>query len=224
MELYYVMSIIDRDRTDDFAKICGDLDLSFVLVNLGLGTATSEHLSLHDLEPSEKAIIGAVTTHENMKQLMKTAKRRLFIDIPGNGIMMAIPLKSVCGGKSLAYLTAGQTVGGANSNMKEYENELIVVVLNEGFSDKVMDAARSAGATGGTLLHAKGTGKTKTEKFYGVSLAEERDLVYILASASQKGQIMQAINSECGMETEVGALCFSVPVSDVAGVRKIDEE
>lgn len=224
MELYYVMSIVDRSISDQLIKICQELKLSVVVSNLGHGTATSEHLSLHDLEPIEKAVVGVVTTAESMKKLIKTAKIRLFIDVPGNGIMMAVPLKSVCGGKTLAYLTEGQTVGGENVHMMNFENELIIVVMNEGFSDRVMDAARGAGATGGTLLHAKGTGRKKAEKFYGVSLAEERDMVYILADAKKKSDIMKAINAECGMETEVGAICFSVPVSEVAGIRKLDEE
>ena len=60
-----------------------------------------------------------------------------------------------------------------------FDYELIVVILNEGHSDMVMDAARSAGAGGGTVLHAKGTGAIGTEKFFGVTLANEKDVIYI---------------------------------------------
>lgn len=224
MELYYVMSIVDRNVSETLIEIHKELKLSLVLVRLGYGSATSEHLSLHDLEPSEKAIVTAVTTADSMKQLMKAAKRQMFIDIPGNGIMMAMPLKSVCGGKNLAYLTEGQTVGGSPKGMMNFENELIIVILKEGFSDRVMDAARSAGATGGTLLHAKGTGKKKNENFYGISLAEEKDVLYILAPSSKKGEIMKKINAECGPQTSIGSICISLPVSEVAGIRKFEEE
>ena len=106
----------------------------------------------------------------------------------------------------------------------QFEHELIIVILNEGYSDMVMDAARSAGAAGGTVLHAKGTGKTKTEKFFGVSLAEEKDMIYIVSAAGKKSDIMRAINKNAGPETKAGAICFSLPVSEVAGLRKFDEE
>ena len=177
MELYYVLSIVDRNRAKEMQEIYENLQLSVVLTLLGKGTATSEHLSLYDLSETEKAILGTVASEPSVKQLIRTAKRKLFIDIPGNGVMMVIPIKSIGGGKSLAYLADGQTLGGGTPDMN-FENELIVVILNEGYSDMVMDSAREAGATGGTVLHAKGTGRTKSEKFFGVSLAEEKDMIH----------------------------------------------
>lgn len=105
-----------------------------------------------------------------------------------------------------------------------FDYELIVVILNEGYSDMVMDAARSAGAGGGTILHAKGTGAIGTEKFFGVSLANEKDVIYIVAGGREKAAIMNAINQDAGPATKAGAISFSLPVSDVAGLRRLDEE
>ena len=105
-----------------------------------------------------------------------------------------------------------------------FEHELIVVILNEGHSDMVMDAARGAGAGGGTVLHAKGTGGIGTEKFFGVSLADEKDVIYIVASGKEKAAIMNAINKEAGPSTKAGAISFSLPVSDVAGLRRLYDE
>lgn len=222
MELYYVMSIVDRENAPVMRELHDELGLPLVLVNLGKGTATSEHLLLYDLHQSEKAVFGTVAAGPAMRKLMTRAKLKLYIDIPGNGIMLAIPLKSVSGGKTLAYLTQGQTPKGGTPAM-QFDHELIVVILNEGFSDTVMDAARSAGATGGTVLHAKGTGREGAEKFYGVSLAEEKDMIYILAPSAKKAQIMQQINRNCGHDSPAGAICFSLPVSEVAGLRLAPE-
>lgn len=61
---------------------------------LGNGTATSEHLSLYGLEATEKALVASVACGDMTRQLIKSAKRRLFIDIPGNGIMLAVPIKA----------------------------------------------------------------------------------------------------------------------------------
>jgi len=223
MELYYVLGIIDRDRAKELQEICRELQLSIVVTKLGKGTATSEQLNLYDLQQTKKAIVGTIVTGTSMKQLMKAAKKKMFIDIPGNGIMMAIPIKSVNGGKNLAYFTDGQELGGAVPEM-DFKYELIVVILNEGFADMVMDAARSASATGGTILHAKGTGGKMAKKFFGVSLAEEKDMIYILATSGKKSEIMKEINHKCGTDTQAGAISFSLPVSEVTGLRRLDEE
>lgn len=70
--------------------------------------------------------------------------------------------------------------------MKDTLHELIVVILNQGYVDLVMDAARDAGAYGGTVIHAKGTGMEQAEKFMGVSLAAEKEMIFIVAKKSRK--------------------------------------
>ena len=199
---------------------CG---LHMTLTHLGKGTATTEHLSIYGLQATEKAIITAVADPDSTKQLIKAAKRKMFMDIPGNGIMMSIPIKSVGGGKTLAYLTDNKAPGGASPDMT-FNHELIIVILNEGYSDQVMDAARSAGAAGGTVLHAKGTGAVRAEKFFGVSLADEKDLIYIVARSSEKAQIMRSISENAGTATKAGAICFSLPISSVVGLRMLEDD
>ena len=122
----------------------------------------------------------------------------------------------------MAYLTGNKTPAGGAPDL-HFEHELIIAVLNEGYSDAVMDAARTAGAVGGTVLHARGTGTRQAEKFFGVSLAEEKDILYIVATAEQKAAIMTAINKTSGAGTKAGAICFSLPVSQVIGLRKMDD-
>lgn len=222
MEIYYVFAIVDRSRTAQLQALCDELQLSVALSKPARGTATSEQLSLHDLRPTEKTVVSTVATGPSMRRLLRAAKRNMFIDIPGNGIMAAVPMKSISGKKSLAYCTDGQDMEGVKPDM-EFKYELIVVILNEGCGDAVMDAARSAGATGGTIFHAKGTGQQRAQPFFGVSLAEEKDMIYILASTGKKSGIMRAISSQCGPGTQAGAICFSLPVSEVAGIRRLDD-
>ncbi len=221
MELYYLITITDRENAEDVSNVYAQADVSLVLTKLGRGTATGEHLSNYGLDATEKAVISTVSTAEQMRQIFKASKRRLRIDIPGNGVMMAVPLKSVAGGRTLQYLAETAELGGKPA--MEFAHELIMVILNEGYSDAVMDAARSAGAGGGTVLHAKGTGKTRSESFFGVRLADEKDVVYIVAHADEKAGIMQAIHEKAGPATKAGAICFSLPISAVAGLRERDE-
>ena len=217
MELYYVIAITDHDRGEAMNALYRAAGLRGILSMPGRGTATSEHLAIYGLDATEKYVISAIGNGSEAEGLIKSAKRKLFIDIPGNGVMLTVPLKSVAGGKTLAYLTDEQKTGGAPR--MDFEHELIIVILNEGYSDFVMDAARAAGAGGGTVLHAKGTGGTRGEKFFSVSLADEKDMIYIIAHKDEKAAIMRSINEQAGPGSRAGAICFSLPISSVAGLR-----
>ena len=127
MELYYLMSITDRDRAEDMAALYRDAGLNLVTTMLGRGTATPQQLALYGLSRTEKAVTGAVVGTDSMKQLFRAAKRKLFIDIPGNGLMLAVPLKSVSSGRTLAYLTDGGKSATGGVPTMNFDYELIVV-------------------------------------------------------------------------------------------------
>lgn len=223
MILDLVAAIVDRDKAKYMADVFESHKLPLVLAMLGRGTASSEVLDLYGLEAKEKALLMTVAGADMTKQLIRAAKRKLFIDVPGNGIMLAIPIKSVGGGKTLAFLSGGAAPDGAAPEMM-FDYELIMAVINEGHTDPVMDAARSAGAAGGTVLHAKGTGGALSQKFLGVSLADEKEVVLIVSKAGEKAAIMKAIADNCGVGTPSGAISFSLPISSVAGLRVLDDD
>ena len=150
MELYYLITISDRDRAEMLSAIYHAAGTGMVLTKLGRGTATGEQLSSYGLDATEKAVVSTVADAEQTRQIFRAAKRKLFIDIPGNGVMMAIPLKSVAGGRTLGFLTDSTQTGGKPA--MDFSHELIMAIMNEGYSDTVMDAARSAGAGGGTMV------------------------------------------------------------------------
>jgi len=100
--------------------------------------------------------------------------------------------------------------------------ECILCIVNAGFTDNVMDAARAAGARGGTVLHGKGTGSKDAEKFFGVSIASEKEVIMIVAKSAEKTAIMKSIVNQAGVGTEAGAVVMSLPVSAVAGFGMLD--
>jgi hypothetical protein len=223
MELYYVLSVLDRDKRARQEKIYKSLGLRLSLVMMGRGTATRAHLSMHGLTLSEKVAVATIADRETAALLFRRTKEKLFIDIPGNGIMVSVPVKSVGGAGTLEQLT-NQAAGTPGKPDMNFEYELIYVILNEGHSDEVMDAARPAGATGGTVLTAKGTGIRQAEKFKGLSLADRKEVILIVARSEDKAGIMQAILEKAGPRTPAGAICFSLPVSQAAGLRRIEVE
>ena len=82
-----------------------------------------------------------------------------------------------------------------------------------------MDAARENGAGGGTVIHAKGTGSEKAKKFFGISIADEKDMIFIVAKTEDKNRIMKAIMEKAGLESPAKSIVFSMPVTDTAGLR-----
>lgn len=223
MVLYFVLSVLDRDKTAAMTALYESVGLPVVLSMLGYGTAKSEHLDLYGLEPTDKVLVAAIADGDSTRKLFREAKRKLFIDIPGNGVMLAVPVKSMGGGRTLAYLTNNAAADNSRPDIT-FDHELLVVILNQNYTDSVMEAARSAGAGGGTVLHAKGTGAKYAEKFFGVSLAEEKEVVLIVADSVEKGNIMRAVMEQAGPGTPAGAIVFSLPVSTVAGLRVLESD
>ena len=98
-----------------------------------------------------------------------------------------------------------------------YAYELSVVIANEGRTDTVMNAARAAGARGGTVLHGKGTGSEAAMKFLNISIADEKEVILIVAPTAEKTAIMSEILKKAGPDTDAKAIAFSLPTSAVAG-------
>ena len=214
-----VITITDRDLSQQFAAWFQEHGIPLVLTALGQGTATTEILDCLGLEATEKAVLFCVAAHS--PQFVRQAARAFWLDVPGRGILMSIPVSSIGGAAAKEYLLQREA---ENVMEKEVTHELIIVIANQGYTDLVMEAARAAGAGGGTAIHAKGTGLELAKKFFGVSIAEEKEVIFILARAEARKPIMKAVIAWDGMQTPAQAIVFSLPVCDLAGLRQLDAE
>ena len=187
------------------------------------GTASKKILSLLGLEETEKFYLYAMTTRTTAQKLMRAMVSQLGLDMPGTGVAFIIPVGSIAGASSLNHFTAGQEIiqGEVKDMPKTYLYELIIAIANRGHSDAVMDAARSAGAMGGTVIHAKGTNPQGENRFFGLSIADEKEMLMILSAANQKSAIMRAIMEQAGVETPAHTVMFSLPVESVAGLKSV---
>jgi len=102
--------------------------------------------------------------------------------------------------------------------------ELIMAIVNRGRAEDVMRSAKRAGATGGTVVYARGTGIHETELNFGVLIQPEKELVLILAEQGQTPPILEAIRQGAGLDRPGQGMCFSLPVDAVAGARRLLEE
>ena len=138
--------------------------------------------------------------------------------MPDTGVAFTIP---ITGGQNRLFenVSANAKDSGRMEVMEDREFSMIIAIVNQGFSDAVMNAARPEGATGGTVFHSRRVENSMPGRsFWGISIQEERETVMILARNSRKKEIMKAINEKCGIDTESNGIVFSVPIADVEGL------
>lgn len=104
--------------------------------------------------------------------------------------------------------------------MNKFEHELIVCIVNAGFSEQVMDAARSVGAGGGTVIHAKGTANKEAEALFRITVQPEKEMVMILVAQKLKEDVLHALYKSVGLNTPGQGIAFSLPVDEVVGLSE----
>ena len=100
----------------------------------------------------------------------------------------------------------------------QFAHDVIFCIVNSGFSEAVMDAAKKGGAKGGTVINARGTAGKEAEKFFGITVQEEKEIVMILTSSESKDKILQNLYDEVGLNTAGQGIAFSLPVDGVVGL------
>lgn len=95
----------------------------------------------------------------------------------------------------------------------ESNHQLIITIINKGCSKIVMDAARGAGATGGTVLNGLGTAN-QLEQLIGLNIPNEKEIVFIVVKAGDMAKILAAIKTEAGRTSAAQGITFSLPVGD----------
>ncbi len=102
--------------------------------------------------------------------------------------------------------------------MNKSKHELVLCIVNAGFSEAVMDAAKEAGARGGTVIHARGTANREAEQFFNITIQPDKELVMILVSSEIKDNVLHALYQGVGLKTAGQGIAFSLPVDDVVGL------
>lgn len=212
----YVISVCNPKSVGTLKKICADVGVKMAVVLHGRGTAVQSMLDILGIEDNEKRIVLSIADNEKTASLIREQKKQMFIGVPGHGITAAVPIKSIGGGKTVAYLSSDSQNAKYSPDLN-FSYELIVAISNEGQTDLVMNAARKAGAKGGTVLHGKGTASSEDAKFFNVSIAHEKEVILIVSASSEKSNIMSSILKEAGPSSDAGTIVFSLPISQAAG-------
>ena len=222
-DVYIMTTIIDRKNSKKYLDLYKKDKLEVMYITLGEGTARGDILDYLGLEASEKMVIFNFVQQHDWMLTKKNLQRKLQIDAPGEGTAFLVPLSSIGGKRTLQFLLDRQELPESEeSTLKDTTYELIIAIADQGNLEMVMDAARGAGAYGGTVIHAKGTGMEYAEKYLGVTIAAEKAMIFIVTKKDQKNNIMKAIMEQAGMQSPAKTIVFSLPVTDTAGLRLVD--
>lgn len=210
-----LFSITERGYGRELRERLGAHRISFHVQCVGTGTAPSEMMALLGLGTNDKDILFSFATEAAVRSLTHAMNNSLGSGNQGKGILMLLSPNAV--GNLLAAALAGQTgeiefKGEKHMAKNEYQYSLIFIAVNRGYADAVMQTARRAGATGGTVIRARLAGVEQTEQYFGELLEEERDVIAIMTSDIARNQIMNEVNQSYGMRTEAQGIICSLPV------------
>ena len=191
----------------------------------GEGTASTEILSFLGLRVTEKAVIISTVQKKEVPELFEALNERIRLKKPGTGIAFTLPIT----GAGLVFMgrleddvrqkLMEQMEENENGMALEYNHNLLIITINSGYLDDVMAAAREAGASGGTVLHAHSLGSEGTKKKWGVDVLPEREMILILIGKEKCRDVMAAINEKCGVDSKAQGVVISIPVDAVAGIE-----
>lgn len=102
--------------------------------------------------------------------------------------------------------------------MKTFEHQLIICIVNEGFSDLVMDTAREVGARGGTVVSARGTANKEAEQLFRIDIQPQKEMVMIVVPTALRDDVLHALYKEVGLNTPGQGIAIAMPVDNVVGI------
>lgn len=192
----------------------------------GLGTASSETMDLLGLGSTAKAIFVSIMPRKLADKGLMRLGWELGLGTPGTGIAFTTAISGV---NTLAMKVINEFVGkeyfetmdkDATQAVAKSDTSLVVAIVNQGYSEDVMEAARQFGAQGGTVLNARQVGSEALMNFLGIAVQEEKEMVLIITSSDKKKEIMQAIGEKCGMHSEAHGFVIATPIDAVVGFEK----
>lgn len=221
-----LMIIVAREAEDDATRLIRKCHVPLHFQCVAQGTAASEMLEMMGLDDADKTLMVCIAAREPVERLLVELRRNYRLMAPGRGIAFSVPISGIS--SPVMRLVDSETRERIKEHMErevekvttEAEHELILAVINQGYSDELMAAAKGAGAQGGTIVHARRVGMEDTLKLWGISVQEEKELILIVAPKEGKAEIMRAIGRECGLTTPAQGFALSVPVDGVAGIEE----
>ncbi|MGI6703824.1 MAG: P-II family nitrogen regulator [Clostridia bacterium] len=224
-----LVTIMDFGLRDVLSKLFKKNNMPISLLTHGTGSAKSAIYDILGYTGPKKIVTVSIQTEKMANHFLNQLESEVDFNKPGTGVACTISLSSISSILSMTLKQADENLEMGSDEMAVTQREphhLIITIVNSGFFEQVMEAAKAAGATGGTLVHARGLGSKEAVKYLGITIQPEKDLVLILAPQETRRTIMESITREAGLNTAGKGICFSLPVNHAiglqAGIENID--
>lgn len=204
-----IISIVPRNYAENLTHVAVEAGCNGGTIAMGRGTASNSILQMLGFGDAAKDLIYILTSEdesEKIKDAMINSckdKKRPF------GILFMINVSHFIKTGSVQTFSQGD-----NSMTKKTTHKLITIIVNRGFADDAMDAARKAGASGGTIINARGTAKEGDSKFFGMEIVPEKDMVLILSENEKANDILDAVRSLPCLSKPGSGIAFVSPAED----------
>ncbi len=210
-----LVCIVGRDHGERVVALTKSAGARGGTILLGNGTAESSLLQLLGIGTSEKDIVFTLLSDEVLDPVLEALQNDARSRRKAQGIAFSLDVPTIL---QHVFVPAenepdtGTTPAPGENAMPDASHELISVIVNAGYADDVMHAARRAGARGGTVINARGTGKEEDVKFFGITIVPEKELLLILATKKEAPAILEAVRAvPCLSERGMGiAFCMNV--------------
>lgn len=213
-----LFAILNDDKDKQMKLILNKNNISVQCVTHGVGTASPSVLDYFGLTETKKNIYFSIIPDYLSEKILNQINKEFNIEAPGTGIVFTVPISS-----SNKYLS---TIFDKNKKIEEknvMDNKdkyhLIVTIVLEGHLEQVMNAAKKAGATGGTVIRGRGLGNKEAVKFLGLELEPERDVVLNIVDEKIKKEVMEEITKAVGIKTKGKGVCISLPIDAAIGIK-----
>ncbi len=101
---------------------------------------------------------------------------------------------------------------------KQTAMRLLIIIVHKGWGERVVEAARSAGAEGATVTYARGVGVHEHQKLLGIPIEPEKEMVLTVIPRSKVKVVMQAVVTMVELDKPGHGMAFTLPVEDVMGI------
>ncbi len=219
-----LISIVNRGDDERICELLNDFSVALTFSCMGMGTARSSVLNYLGIGTSKKSVMFSLVPESDEETILNEIGNKMSLYLVGRGISFTVPLSAISEivANGILSAAAAKTVDGRKvMKDKDRTYDLIVAILAEGYVDDAMEAARQAGAAGGTIIRSRSLSNAKAEQFIGISVHEETEILLILSKREGKLAIMDAISQSAGLKTEAGGMLFSLPVDKTVGVGAV---
>lgn len=215
--------IVDSNIREKVTEFLSDSHIPIYFQMHGVGTVSSEFLNLCGLGDTHKSVTLCFISKKQTKLLLAEMNQALQLHKKGTGIAVCIPLNALQGwlykllvGNMQEQLEENETE--AKKMNESITHAMILVAINQGYSDDVMYTARTAGATGGTILRGLKCSPIEAATHFGLPLQEEQEVIAIVVPKEKRSAIMAAISKEHGISTPAHGITLSLPVDAMIGL------